>query len=53
MHRNAPRRSRSFTVTALPESNANKHKDHYANSDYVVCPQRHRTEKVEQTSNYD
>jgi hypothetical protein len=45
--------TRSFAVAALPESNANKRKDRQANSDYVVCPQRHWTEKVEQTSNHD
>jgi hypothetical protein len=43
----------SFTVTAQPESNANKRNDRQSNGDYVICPQRHRTEKVKQTPNYD
>ena len=40
-------------ITAQSETNANKRKDRKANSDYVICPQRHRTEKVEQTPSHD
>ena len=45
--------TRSFTVTAQPDPKANKRKGRQASSDHVVCPQRHWTEKVEQTSNHD
>jgi hypothetical protein len=39
--------TRSSTVTVQPDSAANKRKDHRTNSDQIVSPQRHWTEKVE------